>query len=102
MGGPKILGAEVSFPRGRSVFCKWPKCLFMRGRSVLTRAEVSFPKGAQGAEVAGAEVVGVEVSNPPKSCTVRETSEPYQESREETSALKDLFQDYQIFIWPLS
>ena len=60
--------------RGRSVFdevriviCDEPKCLFMRGQSVLTRGKSIFSKkGAEvvGAEVVGAEVVGAEVSIP--------------------------------------
>ena len=54
---PEKLGAEVSFARGRSVF-SWGAEVSWRG------AEVSFAKGAEGAEVVGAEVVGAEVSNP--------------------------------------
>ena len=45
--------------------------IFYKGAEVVTPeklgAEVSFPKGAEGAEVVGAEVVGAEVSNPPIS-----------------------------------
>ena len=60
-------GAEVSFERGRSFFHEGPKLLlkgtevsYARGRSVFSRgAEVSFRKGAE-----GAEVVWAEVSNP--------------------------------------
>ena len=64
------LGAEVSFARDRSVFCYGPKCLSQRGRRVFLRgAEVSFQKGAEWAEVVGAEVVGAEVSNPPFNYT---------------------------------
>ena len=37
-------GAEVSFARGRSVFCKGPKCLFTTDRSVLTRGRSVFSK----------------------------------------------------------
>ena len=49
-------GAEMSFARGRSVFS--------RGAEVSWRgAEVSFRKVAEGAELAGVEVVGAEVSN---------------------------------------
>ena len=52
MKGPEKFGAEVSFARGRSVF----SC----GAEVSRRgAKVSFQKGAE-----GAEVVGAEVSNP--------------------------------------
>ena len=48
--------------RGRSVFLGGAEVSFARGRSVFSQgAEVSFRKGA---EVAGAEVVGAEVSNP--------------------------------------
>ena len=53
----KWVGAEVSFAMGRS--------FFSGGVEVSWRgAKVSFPKGAEGAEVVGAKAVGAEVSNP--------------------------------------
>ena len=65
MGGAEVIGAEVFFKRGRTVFSKGPKCLqrgpkclFMRDRRVLTRTEVSFRKEAEGTEVVGTEVAG--------------------------------------------